>query len=201
MYICRYVPYNHKEIFYIMIVEIDFEILRQTNMSADDFIYLYIINRKGFDYLKQLNLKPNIDKLQEDGYIKLGESPENHTIRQEFLDLFLSNFDQMFAELMSTYPFKVNSPGRGVRILHAKDPDAKANEKNKTRYQKIVDNKPYKHRHIMNCLDKQLTIERDNLGFLQNLETWINNHTWEKYENLDENDTKDNTKARITRSL
>ena len=52
----------------------------------------------------------------------------------------------------------------------------------------------------MKCLDNQLALERNKLGFLQNLETWINNYTWEKYENLNENDTKDNT-TRITRSL
>jgi|TARA_B110000908_G_C10236803_1_gene443790 hypothetical protein len=184
-----------------MRVEVDFEVLKQTKMSADDFIYLYIIYRKGFNYLKQLNLKPDVDRLQDDGYVKLGELPEDHTIRQEFLDLFISDFGQMFAELISTYPMKVNSPGRGVRILHAKDPDAKANEKCRNKYKKIVNDKPYKHKHIMRCLDTQLTLERDNLGFLQNLETWINNYTWEKYENLDENDTKQDTRPRITRSL
>ena len=96
---------------------------------------------------------------------------------------------------------KVTTSGRGIRILHAKDPDAKANEKSRKRYKKIVENKPYKHKHIINCLNNQLKIERDNLGFLQNLETWINNYTWEKYENLDENDTKDTSRQRITRSL
>ena len=184
-----------------MKVEIDFDILKETKMSPDDFIYLYIIYRKGFNYLKQLNLKPNVEQLQTDGYIKLSETPETHTIRQNFIDLFVSDFDQMFAELVGTYPMKVNSPGRGVRILHAKDPDAKANEKSRNRYKKIINNKPYKHKHIIRCLNVQLKVERDNLGFLQNLETWINNHTWEKYENLDENDTKDTTRPRITRSL
>ena len=55
--------------------------------------------RKGFNYLKQLNLKPNVEKLQKDGYVKLSEHPENHTIRQEFIDLFSCDFDQMFADL------------------------------------------------------------------------------------------------------
>ena len=183
-----------------MKVEIDFDVLKETKMSPDDFIYLYIIYRKGFNYLQQLNLKPNVEQLQSDGYVKLGETPENHTIRQNFIDLFVSDFDQMFAELVGTYPMKVNSPGRGIRILHAKDPDAKANDKCRNRYKKIINNKPYKHKHIMRCLNIQLKVERENLGFLQNLETWINNHTWEKYENLDENDTKQQTN-RITRSL
>ena len=183
-----------------MKIEIDFQLLIDTKMSADDYLYLYIIYRKGFNYLEQLNLKPDLEKLQKDGFVKIGETPDTHIVRQEFIDLFLSNYDQMFAELVGTYPMKVNSPGRGIRVLHAKDPDAKANEKNRKRYKKIVDGKPYKHKHIMTCLNNQLKVERDNLGYLQNLETWINNHTWEKYENLDENDTGETTK-RITRSL
>ena len=183
-----------------MKVDVDFEVLEQTGISADDFLYLYIIYRKGFNYLNNLNLKPNLEDLQEKGYIKLGETPDHHVIRQEFIDLFSSNFDQMFAELIGTYPIKVTTINRGIRVLHAKDPDAKANLKSKLRYKKVVGDKVYKHRHIMNCLDKQLTIERNTLSFLQNLETWINNHTWEKYENLDEHDTRE-TITRITRSL
>ena len=31
-----------------MNIEIDFEVLCQTEMSADDFVYLYIIYRKGY---------------------------------------------------------------------------------------------------------------------------------------------------------
>ena len=147
-----------------------------------------------------LNLKPNLDRLQASGYIKLGETSDQHFIRQEFIDLFSSDFDQMFAELISTYPMKVMSPNRGVRILHAKDPDATSNLKSKLRYKKIIGTKLYKHKHIIECLNKQLLIEKDRLSFLQNLETWINNHTWEKYENLDEYDTRETT-TRITRSL
>ena len=183
-----------------MNIEIDFEVLRQTEMSADDFVYLYIIYRKGYDYLNDLNLKPNLDKLQEKGYIQVGITSDQHEIKQNFIDLFSSSFDQMFAELVNIYPMKVSSPGRGIRILHAKDPNAKANEKAKNRYKRIVGTKTYKHKHIVNCLNKQLVVEKDSLAYLQNLETWINNHTWEKYENLDENDTRETT-TRITRSL
>ena len=183
-----------------MKVDIDFEVLEQTGMSADDFLYLYLLYKKEYEYIPNLNLKPNLDRLQSDGYIKLGETSDQHFIRQEFIDLFSSNFDQMFAELISTYPMKVMTSNRGVRILHAKDPDAKANLKCKLRYKKIIGNKMYKHKYIMKCLDNQLKIERENLGYLQNLETWINNHTWEKYENLDENETK-TLITRTTRSL
>ena len=183
-----------------MKIDIDFEILQETGMSADDFLYLYILHKENYNYLSNLNLKPNLDQLQNAGYIKLGETPDQHCIRQEFIDLFSSDFDQMFAELIATYPMKVTTSNRGVRVLHAKDPDAKANLKCKLRYKKVIGDKLYKHKHIIKCLNNQLKIERDNLGYLQNLETWINNHTWEKYENLDEYDTREIT-TRITRSL
>ena len=183
-----------------MKVDIDFEVLIETGMSADDFLYLYLLYKKEYQYIPNLNLKPNLDRLQQDGYIKLGETFDQHAIRQEFIDLFSSDFDQMFAELISTYPLKVTTTNRGTRVLHAKDPDAKANLKCKLRYKKIVGDKMYKHKHIIKCLHNQLQVQRDNLGYLQNLETWINNHTWEKYENLDENDTREIT-PRITRSL
>ena len=183
-----------------MKIDIDFEMLKQTGISADDFIYLYLLHRKEINYLNNLNLRPNLENLQEKGYIKLGETADNHIIRQEFIDLFSSNFEQMFAELISTYPMKVMSPNRGVRILHAKDPDATSNLKSKLRYRKIIGTKVYKHKHIIECLNKQLLIERNSLSYFQNLETWINNHTWEKYENLDEHDTGETT-TRITRSL
>ena len=183
-----------------MKIDIDFEILMETNMSADDFTYLYLLYKKEYSYIPNLNLKPNLDKLQEEGYIKLGEASDQHIVRQEFIDLFSTDFDQMFAELVSTYPMKVNSPGRGIRILHAKDPNARANEKSKNRYKKIVSGKLYKHKHIIACLKKQLIVDKESLAYLQNLETWINNHTWEKYENLDEHDTRETT-TRITRSL
>ena len=54
----------------------------------------------------------------------------------------------------------------------------------------------------INMLNKyiKLKVEEDNLMYMQKLETWINNYTWEKYENLNENDGRTTTK-RITRSL
>ena len=183
-----------------MTIELDLNMLKEVGMSPDDFTYLYLVYKKGSKYNPQLNLKPNLDKLQKEGYIKLGDTIENHVIRHKFLDLFLADFDKMFNELMLTYPMKVNSD-KGVRILHAKDPNAKSNLKAKARYKRIVNGKPHIHKKIVACLNTQLKLERNNLGYMQNLETWINNHTWEKYENLDENDTRDKTKPRITRSL
>tara|TARA_R100001198_G_C5233319_1_gene211958 strand:- start:916 stop:1458 length:543 start_codon:yes stop_codon:yes gene_type:complete len=180
-----------------MEIQIDVNLLIDESISADDFTALYILYRNGHDLVIKMNLKPNWIDLQEKGFVKLGASPKTHVVRQKFIDLFTSDFDKMFNELLIKYPMKVNT-NRGVRILHAKDPSCNANLKAKKKYKRIVGNKLHVHSHIMKCLNKQLELERNNLGYMQNLETWLNNHTWEKYANIDESNDTD---TRITRKL
>ena len=181
-----------------MQVQIDVNLLVESGISADDFLALYAIYRKGFKTLDKLKLNPNWDDLQSKGYVKLGDSVEKHIIRQEFIDLFSSDFDQMFAELISTYPMKV-STNRGYRILHAADPNCKSNQKAKAKYSRIVGTKKFVHEKIMKLLKVQLRVERGKLEYMQQLEVWLNNHTWEKYINMDENAGQ--SENRITRRL
>jgi len=169
-----------------MQIEIDIELLTANEISADDYLALYAIYRKGFKTLRSLNLSPNWIALEEKGLIKLGSSHEESVIRQKFIDLFSSDFDQMFNSLLLAYPMKVRT-ATGVRVLHASDPKSKANKKARDRYKRIVGSKKFVHDRIMKLLDVQLRIERDNLGYLQNLEVWLNNHTWEKYVDVEEN--------------
>lgn len=181
-----------------MQVQIDVNLLVESGISADDFLALYAIYRKGFKTLDKLKLNPNWDDLQSKGYVKLGDSVEKHIIRQEFIDLFSSDFDQMFAELISTYPMKV-STNRGYRILHAADPNCKSNQKAKAKYSRIVGTKKFVHEKIIKLLKVQLRVERGKLEYMQQLEVWLNNHTWEKYINMDENAGQ--SENRITRRL
>jgi len=179
-----------------MEITMDVQLLIDNDLTADEYLTLYAIYKKGFKTLKKLQLDPNWEKLQNKGFVKQGASIEEHIVRQEFIDLFASDFDQMFSELICAYPRKVNS-GKGVRILRAADANSAANRKAKNRYRKIVLNKPHIHKKIMGLLDNQLKVERDNLGFLQSLEVWINNYTWEKYTDIDGPETE----RRITRKL
>jgi hypothetical protein len=188
-----------------MKIEIDLNLIKEINMSPDDFCALYLIWRKGYGYFQNVSLNPNWERLQQEGWVVCNTegitSVLNYQITEQFTDIFSCNFDSMFAELVATYPMKVASPTRGVRILHAKDPGSKSNLKSKKKYRKIVNNKKHKHKEIMLLLQKQLLIDKDNLGYLQNLETWINNHTWEKYEEIDINDATTTEQKRTTRLL
>ena len=180
-----------------MTIELDLEILKTEGISADDFTALYLLYNKQYKIFDSLTLLWNPKHLEEKGFLKIaGETSKEYIVRQEFLDLFSDNFDRMFAELLSTFPLKVNINGT-IRILHAADPKAKSNLKSKKRYKTILRGKPYLHKHIMTCLNNQLTIMKNDLGYLQSLEVWLNNHTWEKYADIKPEDDEN----RITRHL
>ena len=187
-----------------MKIEIDLSLLKDTKLSADEYIYLHVIYKKAFNYLEQVQslLDPNRslieEVLQKEGWLVTGKTLMDYKVTNKFLDLFVGSIDVMFEELLSLYPFKVETE-RGSRVLRAKDPSAHSNSKAKKKYAKIVKGKPHLHRTILLSLEKQLTAEKHNLGYMQNLETWINNHTWEKYEDININISKDN--GRITRKL
>ena len=107
----------------------------------------------------------------------------------------------MWHGLLSHFPLKVNSK-TGVRVLRAKDAMAKANEKARLRYQKYVGGNIHKHNEVIKALQTELDIRRkgDQLEYMQQLTTWVNNHTWEKYIGLDESNTESRS-IRITRQL
>ena len=186
-----------------MKIELDLKLLEEIELDANSYLALYLIWRKGYGYFEHINLNPDWEKLQQDGWVVLDliDAITTYRVTDKFTDLFDCNFDGMFTELVATYPMKVASPTRGVRILHAKDPGSKSNLKAKKKYRKIVNNKKHKHKEIMLLLQKQLLIDKDNLGYLQNLETWINNHTREKYEEIDINDATTTEQKRTTRLL
>lgn len=180
----------------VMIIEINTDFLKEHSLSADDYLYLYIIQKNGYEYLQTLTLNPDIDTMLKKGYLELSE--DRYIVTETYRSLYTSDFDSMFTELLDTYPMKVQSNRGNVRILHAKDPRAKANNKSKNKYKKITKSKKAIHEHIIKCLNIQL--KTDDLSYMQNLETWLNNHTWEKYEDISyENKSTDS--QRITRQL
>ena len=182
-----------------MQIEIDVQLLIDYGISADDYLALYTIYRKGFKTLDSLYISPNWEDLQDKGFVKLGNTPKEHVVRQKFIDLFSTDFDQMFNSLLLAYPMKVRTKNGTNRILRAHDPNSKANRKAKERYRRIVGNKKHIHDRILKLLDVQLKEERFNLEYMQSLEVWLNNHTWEKYQNIE--NAGEQTENRITRKL
>ncbi len=183
-----------------MVIELNLETLAELGLSPNEFVFLTMINRGAdeTDLVEKLNI--DLEVLQTNGWIKIWEGKT--VIRDKFNGNTAGDFNRMWHDLLSRYPLKV-SANNGVRPLRAKDPDSKANEKSKIKYQKIVKSDIIKHNYIMQCLERELVIRRkaNSLGFMQMLDTWINNHSWEKYSDLSESDSKSTDGGRITRQL
>jgi hypothetical protein len=181
-----------------MNIEIDLELLQTTGLSPDEYVALYLVLRKGYTYLDKVKFTIDYAELQDAGYI-VDHTASEIEVTDKYKSLFSTNFDAMFAELVAEYPNRVNTK-TSVRVLCGADPKAKTNDKARNKYKNIIGRKLHLHNKIIKCLRVQLKVEEDNLMYMQKLETWINNYTWEKYENLNENDGRTTTK-RITRSL
>jgi len=175
-----------------MKIEIDLELLEEINLNPNEYIALHC-KHKEIEITEALDESVNYGALMEEGWLG-----EDFKLTDKWMDLFAADFDDLFKELLSVYPAIVESPGRGRRVLHAKDPDAYTNMKAKNRYRKVTGEKVVKHREIMRLLHIQLVADKDSLGYMQNLETWLNNYTWEKYVDIN---LEDNNDGRITRSL
>ena len=109
----------------------------------------------------------------------------------------------MWYELLSHFPLKVSSKG-SLRILRARDSNAKANLKAKQKYKSIVGTDKTKHDRIVKCLDNELAFRKqaDSLGFMKMLQTWVNSYEWENYEDINgEAETTATSVRRITRKL
>lgn len=179
-----------------MNVEISTETLKILGISADDYLYLYLLQHKAYDVLNSLHLNVDVESLQTNGYLKMGQSVEDHVVREKFSSPLSTPFLQMWSELLSHFPLRVES-----RVLRANDPMAKANEKARLRYEKYINGNIGKHKEVIKALKTEIDLRRstDQLKYMQQLVTWVNNHTWEKYTNIDE--PKPSTSSRITRQL
>ena len=182
-----------------MIIEIDTERLANLGLTPDEYVYLTMLSRNEID--SSFKLDVDLELLQTNGWVKLGEG-DDVTLRDKFGSSTVSDFDQMWHGLLSRFPLKVINQGQ-VRMLRAKDPDSKANGKAKSKYQKIVGTDKEKHNRIIECLNRELDFRRkgNGLGYMQMLDTWINNHSWEKYTDTNDTTEPEPNTGRITRSL
>ena len=66
-----------------MILEINTETLKNIGITADDFLYLYLLHSRDYKLVNELNLKPNTKAFPTKRLVNLRESLKDHIIRQE----------------------------------------------------------------------------------------------------------------------
>lgn len=184
-----------------MVVEVSLTLLKDLCISADEYLYLYLSYKEKYDILDSLGLKVDLEKLQTQHYLKIGE--ERPIVREEFIQNIEKPDDQMWNELLSCYPIKVSVKGQ-PRILRARDPYGSTNAAARERYLKYIKGNVQKHNEVIAALNRELDFRRkgDQIGYMQMLTTWVNQKTWEKYPpEIDELGFDERRPERITRQL
>lgn len=174
-----------------MIVEINTDFLAEKLVNPTEYCYLYALFLKDFDAGSKVALldgKVQLDpaSLEKRGWIKIeGPTIQEVQLRQCAIDLFQTNSDVRWAELCNTFPYKVPNRTGGQRPLRSLDPNSKSNEKAKKRYLTVSKNgRTDLHERIMQGLQAELAERKksNSMAFMQNIDTWLLNRTYEKYE-------------------
>ena len=80
-----------------MKIELDLKLLEEIKLDANSYLALYLIWRKGYGYFKPINLNPEWEKLQQDGWVECDtqgmKTVINYNITDKFRDFFSCNFD------------------------------------------------------------------------------------------------------------
>jgi len=175
-----------------MVVEVNIESCLNYKISPGQYVLLNLLWQKKTNTAVELlkvdpSLKDSVKDLTDRGYIlKTGASFIIE--RKKCNDLFGLSEDQDFWEFFNTFPLKVSSKG-STRPLRAQDPGSKNALEARSKYKARVKTKAA-HRHVMACLEAEMDQKRrsNNLGYMQNILTWLNQSTWQLSEYLLKNE-------------
>ena len=171
-----------------MITHIDIEKLVDNKLNPYQFMFLHAVYYKDFSYILQMLTKQQVSDVRNSligtKYILSDgkETPPNTIIsKSEVEKLFGINIDLVnFDEWYHVYPIKV-----GTRVLRATSSTALLYKKHKDKYLKKIKTKE-QHLKAIRATEAFVASQKqaNKLQFLPNIETVLNNATWENWEAL-----------------
>ena len=167
---------------------IDMEKLIEYKLNPHQFMFLHAVYYKDFSYVLQMLTRKQVSKVRDtllgsqfiisDGT----ETPPNTIISKVEVEKLLGihvdkiNFDEWY----QTYPIKV-----GSRVLRAVSDTSVLYKKHKEKYLKKVKTRG-QHSRAIAATESFINLQKqaNKLQFLPNIETVLNNATWESWEAL-----------------
>lgn len=167
-----------------MTITIDFNLIKKHNLTAQQFIILYLLYKKEIIELNAYLTLTSFKYFDEDfkqlvtlNYVKDIVNFNKYDLRAiELTELTLEIFEEFhdyFDDFLEIFPDK-----GGNRYLKTAITKARA------KYLKITDGKRYLHKHIIKCLEFELQ-HRQNTGSQQYMKTilkWLEDEEWKAYE-------------------
>jgi len=192
-------------------INLNLKLIKDLGLTINEYLTLFQI------YLKKSNIKIDynynvidIVSLSEKGYIsvRLEEYIDGKysiesvpRLTSKGIEVFLSEND-LFNEFIKTYPTSVKTGPNKRRVLSPDKPDGVIGSKLRKKWMAITKGDIIYQELIIKCLKKEIDIRTKNrdITYMQNIETWLNNGTWEKYESfLNSEDNEDIKETRLNR--
>lgn len=161
--------------------------LMENNLNISEYLYLKNLTLSDQDKIQDIYKiihEIDEDKLQDKGFIKITE--EGIVLRQKTIDLF--NPPELFYKFLSTFPIKTPSG----RYLSPAGTTGIAVTNLKKKWKNTFKNKHNLEQKAIIVLEAELKWRRqsNNLEYIHNAETWLNQADFEKYEYLVEDNNK-----------
>lgn len=174
-----------------MDISMNLESLISNNLSVNEYLYLYYLFLDDPDQMKDLYkliTEINEDILQDKGFIKITE--DEIILRQKTLDMFSP--PELFYKFLSTFPIKTPSG----RYLSPAGTTGIAVTNLKKKWKSTFKNKQNLEQKAIRVLEAELKWRKqsNNLEYIHNAETWLNQADFEKYEYLIEEEEKERSK-------
>lgn len=136
---------------------------------------------KSFPFIPDEN---SILKLLERQMIIWDINEKRYVLRPEGIKVFKSD-DDLFDEFYRIFPHKVPTEF-GFRPVSTTDPEGVSAKVTRGIWERVIKNKPYLPEKIIANLKRELVHRQaeNSLGYLQNIDTWLRQATWEKWEDI-----------------
>jgi hypothetical protein len=177
-----------------MEITINLKTLKEHKLTLSEYVYLIgLYENKSDEEMREIISCVDIleeDSLQDKGYIKI--MPNGKTIlRNAGKKLFESG--DLFTRFLVMFPVKTPDG----RVLSPAGADTIKGRTLRDKWKRHFKNKPDKERRALEVLDAELEWRRanNNLKFMHNAETWLNQGDYETYEYLLEERKNNSNKA------
>jgi hypothetical protein len=178
-----------------MYLTIDYLELIRNKLIINEYLNLlklrYVEENTSFPY----ELDPRyMDILESKGFVEHDPQNDGYILSSKGRSFFEG--DDLFEEFYKLYPTSVET-GLGRRAISAKDPNSTSGKQTHEIWKRVTKNKPGLQKKIIDCLKRELEHRRstDSMSYIQGIDTWLRNATWEKWEDIPEqNNSKNYTK-------
>lgn len=149
------------------------------DLSPVDYVILHCLYHN-----ININILPQeLNRLEENRYIKLTDSIEIREKAKELFEPKQDNEFRLFLEVFNTYPIKTYT---GRRLRPTKLDSKETLEIFKKYKAKVLDKKI--HRNVVQYLDNELKERKksNSLEFMHEMITWVNGEKWDRYATFEE---------------